>query len=122
MKKSILPLLLGTFFLCTSLSPIFAAKADKQVVVLSCTLHCQGCCDKIMKNIAFERGVKDIVCDLKTKTVTVTYDANKTDVPALLVAFEKIGKPAKVVEQAEHHKKKPAENSTDADSGASQMQ
>jgi len=77
----------------------FAAKPDKQVVVLSCDIHCQGCCDKIMKNIAFEKGVKDIVCDLKTKTVTVTYDANKTDVPTLLKAFEKIGKPAKVKEE-----------------------
>ena len=73
-----------------------AAKPNKQVVVLSCDIHCQGCCDKIMKNIAFEKGVKDIVCDLKTKTVTVTYDANKTDIPTLLKAFEKIGKPAKV--------------------------
>ena len=76
---------------------VFAAKQDKQVVVLSCDIHCQGCCDKIMKNIAFEKGVKDIVCDLKTKTVTITYDANKTDIPTLLKAFEKIGKPAKVV-------------------------
>lgn len=76
---------------------VFAAKQDKQVVVLSCDLHCQGCCDKIMKNIAYEKGVKDIVCDLKTKTVTVTYDANKTDIPTLLKAFEKIGKPAKVL-------------------------
>lgn len=75
---------------------VFAAKQDKQVVVLSCDLHCQGCCDKIMKNIAFEKGVKDLVCDLKTKTVTVTYDAKKTDVPTLLKAFEKIGKPATV--------------------------
>ena len=77
----------------------FAAKADKQVVVLSVDLHCQGCCDKIMKNIAFEKGVKDIVCDLKTKTVTVTFDASKTDVPTLLKAFEKIKKPATVKEQ-----------------------
>ena len=78
---------------------VLAAKQDKQVVVLSCDIHCQGCCDKIMKNIAYEKGVKDIVCDLKTKTVTVTYDANKTDVPTLLKAFEKIGKPAKVKEK-----------------------
>ena len=76
---------------------VMAGKPDKQVVVLSCDLHCQGCCDKIMKNIAFEKGVKDIVCDLKNKTVTVTYDANKTDIPTLLKAFEKIGKPAKVL-------------------------
>lgn len=79
---------------------VIAAKQDKQVVVLSCDLHCQGCCDKIMKHIAFEKGVKDIVCDLKTKTVTVTYDANKTDIPTLLKAFEKIGKPAKVVRES----------------------
>lgn len=75
------------------------AKPNKEVVVLSCDLHCQGCCDKIMKNIAFEKGVKDIVCDLKSKTVTVTFNPDKTDVPALLKAFEKIGKPAKVIEQ-----------------------
>lgn len=85
------------FFLALLPMVAFAAKPDKQVVVLSCDIHCQGCCDKIMKNIAFEKGVKDIVCDLKTKTVTVTYDANKTDIPTLLKAFEKIGKPAKVV-------------------------
>ena len=79
---------------------VIAAKQDKQVVVLSCDLHCQGCCDKIMKHIAFEKGVKDIVCDLKTKTVTVTYDANKTDIPTRLKAVEKIGKPAKVVRES----------------------
>ena len=93
MRKNLLFILLCTlFFVPLSLS----AKPDKQVVVLSCDLHCQGCCDKIMKNIAFEKGVKDIVCDLENKTVTVTYDANKTDVPTLLKAFDKIGKPAKV--------------------------
>ncbi|MBO7458481.1 MAG: cation transporter [Paludibacteraceae bacterium] len=70
--------------------------ATKETVVLTCDLHCQGCCDKIMKNIAWEKGVKDIVCDLKTKTVAVTYDPRKTDVETLLKAFERIGKPAKV--------------------------
>ncbi|MBO4665360.1 MAG: cation transporter [Paludibacteraceae bacterium] len=89
------------FIILMALLPIvgvMAAKPDKQVVVLSCDLHCQACCDKIMKNIAFEKGVKDLVCDLKKKTVTVTYDANKTDIPKLLKAFDKIGKPAKVKE------------------------
>ena len=71
-------------------------RGSRQTVVLSVDLHCQGCCDRIMKNIAFEKGVKDIVCDLKTKTVTVTYDTNKTDLPTLLRAFDKIGKPATV--------------------------
>ena len=73
-------------------------KSSKQTVLLNCDLHCQGCCDKIMKNIAFEKGVKDLVCDLDKKTVTVTYDTRKTDLDTLLKAFERIGKPAKLIE------------------------
>lgn len=71
-------------------------QSNKRTVVLHCDLHCQGCCDKIMKNIAWEKGVKDLICDLKTKTVTVVYDTRKTDLDTLLKAFEKIGKPATV--------------------------
>ena len=98
MRKFLLIALLLLSPFALRLSPVYAAKADKQVVVLSVDLHCQACCDKIMKNIAYEKGVKDIVCDLKTKTVTVTFDASKTDVPTLLKAFEKIKKPATVKE------------------------
>ena len=74
------------------------AKPNKQTVVLYVDLHCQDCCNKIRKNIPFDKelkgGVKDIVFDLQAKTATVTYDANKTDVPAIQKAFAKIGKPA----------------------------
>lgn len=113
-----LPLVLCTLFL-VSLS-LFAAP-NRQTVVLSCDLHCQGCCDKIMKNIAFEKGVKDIQCDLKTKTVTLTFDANKTDLPSLLKAFDKIGKPAKVKEPSASsiQDQKPV---PDAETGASTPQ
>ena len=74
------------------------AKPNKQTVVLYVDLHCQDCCYKILKNIPYDKdlkgGVKDIVFDLKAKTATVTYDANKTDVPTIQNAFAKIGKPA----------------------------
>ena len=73
-------------------------KSNRQTVLLNCDLHCQGCCDKIMKNIAFEKGVKDIVCDLDTKTVAVTFDTRKTNLDTLLAAFARIGKPAKLIE------------------------
>lgn len=89
------------------------AKPNKQKVVLYVYLHCQDCCDKIMKNIPFDkdlnRGVKDIEFDMEAQTVTVTYDANKTNVPALQKALAKIGKPAtthkpeKTHEQEHHH-------------------
>lgn len=71
-----------------------SAKADKQQVTFYVDIHCQGCIEKIMSNIAYEKGVKDIRCDLATKTVIVVYDANKTDIPTLQKAFAKIGKPA----------------------------
>ncbi len=103
-----------------ALMPMVAlqAKTNKVTVVLSCDLHCQGCCDKIMKNIAFEKGVKDIRCDLKTKTVTLTYDADKTNLPVLLQAFDKIGKPATVKEEPKDEEKK----AVDAQTGASTPQ
>lgn len=99
-----------------ALMPMMVFALNKQKVVLSCDIHCQGCCDKIMKNIAFEKGVKDIVCDLKTKTVTVTYDADKTDIPMLLTAFKKIGKPAQVKSEESPKKETPV---TDGTTGAS---
>ena len=83
------------------------AKPNKQKVVLYVYLHCQDCCDKIMKNIPFDKelknGVKDIEFDMQAQTVTVTYDANKTDVPTLQKAFAKIGKPATTTPPEHEH-------------------
>ena len=111
----VLVFVLGSLFFVQSAS----AKPNKQVVVLSVDIHCQGCIDKIMKNIAFEKGVKDIVCDLDTKTVKVTYDANKTNVPTLLTAFEKIRKPARVLEDSQEKSSKPELHKADTATGAS---
>ena len=87
------------------LTPAFAsakpAKADRQTVLFSVDLNCQACIDKIMHEIAFEKGVKDIVCSLKDKTVLVTYDANKTDIPTLQKAFARIHKPATVLSSSQ---------------------
>ena len=83
--------------LILSVGTIHAKNNYRETVVLSCNLHCQGCCDKIMKNIAYEKGVKDLQFDLKNKTVTLTFDTRKTDLPTLLKAFEKLGKPAKPI-------------------------
>lgn len=105
MKK----VLLFMVALCTML-PI-QAKQNRETVTLYCEIHCQACCDKIMKNIAFEKGVKDIQFDMKEQSVRVTYDADKTDVPTLQKAFAKIGKPATTTKPATsgNDTKKPAE-------------
>lgn len=71
-----------------------AKNAETKTVTFYVHLHCQECINKIMQNIAFEKGVKDIKCDLNSKTVVVTYVENKTDIPTLQKAFKKINKPA----------------------------
>lgn len=91
--------------LILSVGTLHAKNDYKETVVLSCDLHCQGCCDKIMKNIAYEKGVKDLQFDLKNKTVTLTFDKRKTDLPTLLKAFEKLGKPAKPIAPKEQEDK-----------------
>ena len=93
MKKTLSFILLALCSIFVSLPA--NAKANKQTVTFYVAgLHCQSCVEKVEKAIAYEKGVKDIVCSLENKTVVVTFDANKTNVPTLQKAFAKIGKPA----------------------------
>lgn len=98
------------------------AASKRQTVIFDVDLHCQACITKIEKNIAFERGVKDLVCDLDAKTVTVTYDPAKTDIKRLKAAFAKINKPAKVhgeTDETEQSEQQEHAEAVDAQTGAS---
>ena len=53
-------------------------------------MHCNSCENRIKNGLKFEKGVKDIKTDLETKTVTIEYDADKTNVENLVAAFAKI--------------------------------
>ncbi|MDY3070322.1 MAG: heavy-metal-associated domain-containing protein [Parabacteroides sp.] len=69
-------------------------------------MHCNDCIKKIEKNIAFERGVTDLQCDLETHIATVTYRADKTTVDKLVEAFRKIKMDAvEVKDEAAEEKK-----------------
>ena len=100
MKRYIL-ILISVLALGAFGTPAFA-KTNKQTVTFYVDLHCQGCIDKIYKHIAYEKGVKDLQCDLETKTVVVTYDADKTDIPTLQAAFAAINKPASLTPVKDH--------------------
>lgn len=60
-------------------------------------MHCQSCENKIKGNLRFEKGIKSIKTDLKSKTVTIQYDAGKTNVQNIIKGFKKIKYEAKVV-------------------------
>ena len=101
---------------CAALFALSMSAKGREVVTFHVDLHCQGCIDKIMHNIAYEKGVKDLQCDLDSKTVVVTFDPDKTNIETLQAAFAKIKKPATVVNQEAGVK---SQEPVDAESGAS---
>ncbi len=60
-------------------------------VTFSVSMVCQNCVDRIQKNIAFEKGVKDLIISLEDKTVTIKYRTDKTSIDQLKTAIEKLG-------------------------------
>ena len=60
-------------------------------------MHCESCENKIKGNLRFEKGIKSIKIDLKSKTVTIQYDADKTNVQNIIKGFKKIKYEAKEV-------------------------
>ncbi len=72
---------------------------DVKTVVLTTTpqMHCTGCEKRIKENIRFEKGIKSIKTNLDDKTVTIEYDADKTNIPAIIQGFRKINYEAKEI-------------------------
>ena len=67
------------------------AKDIKTVVFnTSPEMHCNNCENRIKNGLKFEKGVKDIRTNLEAKTVTIEYDADKTNPENLVNAFAKI--------------------------------
>ena len=90
---------------------------DIKTVVLTTTpeIHCTGCEKTIKENIRFEKGVKSINTNLDDKTITIEYDADKTDVPTIIKGFQKIGYEAVEVKPA------PKKADVDAETGATKV-
>lgn len=88
-------------FMALMVAAVCAAKDIKTVVFkTSPEMHCNSCEEKIKGNLRFEKGVKDIVTNLEDKTVTVQYDADKTNVEKLIAGFAKINYVATVYDPA----------------------
>ncbi len=69
----------------------------KRTVLYRTTIECKNCKTKIMDNIAFEKGVKDISINLAEKTIKIVFDEAKTDTLTLAKAIRKLGYKAKVI-------------------------
>lgn len=69
-------------------------------------LHCANCEKKVQNNIKFEKGVKTFSTDLPSKTVTITYDAEKTNVEKLKAGFKKFKYEAVLMKEAKNESQK----------------
>ena len=69
-----------------------APKVEKKsvTVVFTTDLDCHHCAQKVMNSIPYEKGIKDVVVDVPTKTVTVKFDVAKNSIEGLTKAFESI--------------------------------
>lgn len=85
---------------------LMAGAKEMRVLVMTPTpkMHCESCENKIKKNLRFEKGVVKIETSVEAQTVTVTYDASKTNAENIQTAMKKIGYDTKVVSD------KPQEN------------
>ena len=91
------------FFLVSVVALNAQEKKSKEVstVRFSTSIDCENCVNTIMKNVPFEKGVKDVSCDLETKEVTVKYKSDKTSPELLKRAIEKLGYTAQEIPEKE---------------------
>lgn len=82
------------------------AKDFRTVVFKVDQLHCESCEKKVKDNIKFEKGVKTFSTQLKEKTVTITYDAEKTNIEKLKAGFKKFKYEAVYVKETKEEDKK----------------
>lgn len=83
-----------------------ATAKDIRTVVLSTQpqMHCESCENRIKNNLRFEKGIKRIETDVEKQAVTITYDADKTNIPAIIKGFKKINYDATVREDCDESK------------------
>ena len=74
--------------------------AQTQVLVIKTDIHCDHCAQcgdckpKIENALLFAKGVKNAVFSVEEETITVTYNAKKTDPASLRQALASAGFPA----------------------------
>ena len=96
-----------TIAACLFMTLAVGAKNIKSVVLKTQPeMVCANCENRIKSNIRFEKGIKEIVTDLKNKTVTVKYDADKTNVDNIIIGFSRIDYKASVVKETTEEKGK----------------
>lgn len=84
------------------------AKDIRVAVFKVSQMVCENCEKKVVNNMKFEKGLKELSTEVKNHTVTITYDAEKTNVKKLQDGFKKINYEAEFVKETKKDDKKKA--------------
>lgn len=82
------------------------AKDLRTVVFKVVQMECGNCEKKVVNNMKFEKGLKKVNTDLKSQTVTITYDAEKTTVEKLKDGFKKFKYEAEFLKESKEAESK----------------
>lgn len=99
---------ISLLFAALLIAGMASAKDLKTVIFKVEQMVCVNCEGKVKRNIAYEKGVTQMKTNLEDKTVTVTFDADKTDIEHLQAGFKKFGYKADVVKVEAKGDKKTA--------------
>ncbi len=98
--KSFTLVLVSVLFLFSNNTNAQTKKNTKESeVTFSVDIDCPNCVKKLEAKLPYEVGVKDLKVDLATKTVWFKYQSDKTTKEKLAKALDKLGYPAKEVEE-----------------------
>lgn len=88
--------------------PLVCLAGSKEVktVTFKTHLHCENCVKKVVENISFVKGVKDLDVSLEKQEISIKFDASKTDAATLASEIRKLGYPA---EKLDNENESPAE-------------
>lgn len=89
--KKLMVILLGVSLATFIVGGLKAQNKVDKTVTFEVNMHCTSCKAKIERDIAFEKGVKEVTASLDQKLVSVKYDEAKTTPEKISKAIEKLG-------------------------------
>jgi periplasmic mercuric ion binding protein len=108
MKTIQIAIILLAAMMLSGNATVLAAEKTSDLKIKS-SVVCGMCKDRVEGGLAYEKGVKDVTVDLKTKEVTVKYNPAKTTPEDIRTALSKLGYDADDVKaDAKAYKKLPA--------------
>lgn len=84
-------IVVAILFFSFSGKTIAQEQKKEETITIKTSAVCSMCKERLESNMAFEKGVKEVQLDIKTKNLTVTYKTSKTSPEKLKTAVTLIG-------------------------------